>query len=210
MKTSEQEVDYGRKCSGASVLNNKRQSSSENSHERSVGDGPGNDNNDVIRGPMNAEKYSFHQRSVARHAPLKLTRAQGCQVPRRQEQHLSYSNETTIEKQSKQLLERQPRKPPSSQNDDGESVTLRIGNYDILKETPTRAESLSTFIESTGALWKEAGDKLSLMLNNALVRNEGISSPLLLAETPSTSVSKRAVPILRMPGSKLERRRQQS
>lgn len=123
MKTSEHEVDFGSKSSRASLLNKKNQSPFETSNERSLDDVPSDDNNEVVRVPMNAEKYRSHKRSVARYATLKLDGVQGSQVPRRQEHNLPPNIEASNEKRSKQLLERQPRKKLSSQNDDGESVT---------------------------------------------------------------------------------------
>lgn len=81
-KTSEQDVDFGQK-SGRASLKKEKQLPSKTLHKTSLDDGLSEENNEVVRLPVNAEKYHSCKKSVARYATLKLNRAQGSQVPRR-------------------------------------------------------------------------------------------------------------------------------
>lgn len=53
-----------------------------------------------------------------------------------------------------QLLECQRGKPTSSQNDERESTSLRIGDYNILQRKLALFERLNTNLELSRTLWE--------------------------------------------------------
>lgn len=112
------------------------------------------DNNEDVKGPINAKKYFSHKRRVDCYATLKLYRAQYSQVERRQEHQRSFHMGANSRKRSVQLLERQPRKTSSTQTDDGESTHLKNENYNnnYLHAILAWAKKLYIYLESSGIL----------------------------------------------------------
>lgn len=127
---------------------------------------------------------------MACYATLKLNRAQGRRVPRRQKHHYTPNTKRTIEKQYKQLLRRHPRKTLSGRNNDGEFVTLRIKDNNNSKARLACVERRHTHIELLGTLRKENHDQRKEKLKIALLRYKGNSSPHSASETPKTSATR--------------------
>lgn len=111
-----------------------KKSRSKTSNKRILEDVTNDDNNEVVSVPINAGTYRPDKISLVQYITLKLNGVQGGQVSPRQEHSTPLNIETTSEKLSKQLLEPQQRKSPSSQNDGEEILSLSIEDYKFSRE----------------------------------------------------------------------------